>query len=48
MAIPRDCKTVLLGGHEEEEEIHHVHTASKGLRGRICHAVWASLTMAPQ
>ncbi len=30
----------------EEEEIHYVHTASKGLWGRICHAVWASLTMA--
>ncbi len=31
---------------EEEEEIHYVHTASKGLSGRICHAVWASSTMA--
>ncbi len=31
---------------EEEEAIHCVQTASKGLRGRICHAVWASLTMA--
>ncbi len=26
----------------EKEEIHYVHTASKGL-GRICHSVWASL-----
>ncbi len=24
----------------------YVHTASKGFRGRICHAVWVSLTMA--
>ncbi len=34
---------------EEEEEIHYVHTASKGLRGRICHNVvgcnLASLTL---
>ncbi len=31
---------------EEEEEIHYVHTASKGLRGRLCHEVWACLRMA--
>ena len=31
---------------EEEEEIHYVRTASKGLGGVVCHAAWASLTMA--
>ncbi len=31
---------------EKEEKIHYVHLPSKGPRGRLCHGVWASLTMA--
>ncbi len=31
-----------------QEEGHYVHTASKGLCGRICYAVWGSLASAHQ
>ena len=45
--VPRYLRScTIFSNGAEEEEIHYVHTASKGLGGRLCHAVWASLTTA--
>ncbi len=45
-----ECTVALLNEtltwQEEEEDIHYLHAASKGLQGRLCHDVWASVTMA--